>query len=261
MKEYICPDLFRLDGKTALITGGGSGIGLGMAEGLLGAGASVVLAGRSQRIDVQADRLRAMGYGAHAVHADLRLGEAEAARLTGEAKKRLGGRIDILVNSAGCSGVAPAERFPAELFTDILQLNLNATFYMCREVGRHMLENGIRGKIINIASMSSFFGNRDSPAYAASKGGVAQLTKSLADAWMPRGICVNAVAPGYVETDLTLPFIHDGTHRYDHLFERVPAGRWGSPGDFRGVAVFLASKASDFISGVILPVDGGYSAR
>ena len=261
MMQSAVSDLFGLDGKHALVTGGGSGIGLGMAEGLLMAGAKVVLAGHSRKAVMQAARLREQGFAAYALQADLREGEEAANLLTEKAADLLDGNIDILINAAGCSGTAPAESFPEALYASILELNLHATFHMCRSVGAHMLRNGLHGKIINVASLMSFLGSGDSVAYAASKGAVAQLTKSLANAWMRKGICVNAVAPGYVDTDLTRPFMEDGTHRYDHLFERVPAGRWGHPEDFRGVAVFLSSAASDFMSGVILPVDGGYLSR
>ncbi len=252
--------MFDLTGKNALVTGGSSGIGLGIAEGLLEAGASVVLAAENDAVFEHAERLQKQGYPAHPILVDLMGGEEAVNRLMSETLSHFGDRLDILVNAAGRSGTAKPEEFPTDLYDKILDLNLRVVFLLCRAAGAHMISHKIKGKIINIASMNAFFGGTDTPAYSASKGGVAQLTKTLANAWMQYGINVNAFAPGWIKTGMTAPYMNQ-PGRYDHLFERLPAGRWGTPDDFKGPAVFLASDACEYISGCILPVDGGYLVR
>ncbi len=163
--------------------------------------------------------------------------------------------LDILVNCQGIQRRYPPEDFPIETWDEIIEINLTSVFEVCQLAGREMLKRG-RGKIINIASMQSFNGGMNIPAYAASKGGVAILTKSLCNAWAKRGINVNAIAPGYFDTKMTAGVKSD-PNRYEHILARIPAGRWGDPGDISGPLLFLASPASDYVNGVILPVDGG----
>lgn len=250
--------LFDLQGKTAFVTGSGSGIGLGMAEGLLEAGASVLLHSRSDSAVIEAARLQSQGYDAKVITGDLTSAE-EAEAVFHSAIEALGGQMDILVNCAGAQYRAPALEFPLEKFDEVMNVNLRSVFVMCKCAGTHMLERGY-GKIINIASMQSFFGIPNTPAYAASKGAVAQLTKALGNEWIRKGVNVNALAPGWIATKLTKSVVEDEA-RTREIMSRLPAGRWGLPSDFKGPVVFLASSASDYLSGVVLPVDGGYLTR
>ena len=250
--------LFDIHGKNALVTGSGSGIGLGIAEGLLEAGVTVVLHSRSDSAIREAERLKGLGYDAKAVTGDLRTAE-ESEAVFQKAMEILGNRMDILVNCAGAQHRAPALEFPLEKFDEVMDVNLRSVFVMCKCAGAHMLKRGY-GKIINIASMQSFFGIPNTPAYAASKGAVAQLTKALGNEWIGKGVNVNAIAPGWIATKLTKAVVEDEA-RTKEIMGRLPAGRWGLPGDFKGPAIFLASAASDYLSGVVLPVDGGYLTR
>ena len=248
---------FDLTGKTALVTGGSSGIGLGMAEGLLEAGTKVVITGSSAKVAARTEELKAKGFHVWGVTADLAKGESEAKRLIEEAIRILDGRLDILINSAGTSKVGKPEQFPIEDWDTVMNLNLRSMFLMCREAGIHMLKQG-GGRIINIASMLSFFGGVDTPAYATSKGGVAQMTKALSNSWASKGINVNAVAPGFIETALSAMRREKDPAFYETVCQRIPAGRWGMPDDLKGIAVFLSSDASRYITGCVIPVDGGY---
>ena len=174
-------------------------------------------------------------------------------------------RIDILVNCAGIQRRHPAHQFPDSDWSEVLQVNLNTVFTLCRDIGAHMLgqepdKNGRRGAIINIASLLSFQGGITVPAYAASKGGVAQLTKALSNEWAGKGVFVNAIAPGYIETEMNTALIADNT-RAESILSRIPVGRWGRPDDFKGPVVFLASAASGYVSGEVLTVDGGWMGR
>lgn len=250
--------LFDLAGKHALVTGSGSGIGLGMAEGLLEAGCTVVLHSRGESAVQEAERLRQAGFDAMAVSGDV-AEEAEIRRIFDEALALLDGRIDILVNCAGTQYRAPALAFPIEEFDRVMNVNNRAVFIMSKLAAENMLPRGY-GKIINVASMQSFFGIPNTPAYAASKGAVAQLTKALGNEWIEKGINVNALAPGWIATKLTRGVTEDPV-RTQEIMGRLPAKRWGSPADFKGPIIFLASEASDYLSGVILPVDGGYLTR
>lgn len=250
--------LFDLTGKTALVTGGSRGLGKGIAEGLCQAGAQVCILSASDAVFETEQELRSLGYRCCAVKCDisedtqLRQGFREALRL-------LGGRLDILVNNAGIQRRHKCEEFPLSDFDEVLNVNLRAVFTLCQLAGREMLKQGY-GKIINIASMLSFFGGYTVPAYAASKGGVAQLTKALSNEWAGRGICVNAIAPGYMATEMNTKLIQD-EKRNTEILGRIPAGRWGNPEDMQGIAVFLASSASDYVHGAVIPVDGGYLGR
>lgn len=252
---------FSLSGKVALVTGASRGLGAGMATGLAEAGADVVLhdhpsctAGLAETAGAVAEQT---GVRTIAMTADL-ADRAEADRLVAETIAQMG-RLDILVNNAGIIRRAPAAEFPDDYWNDVIAVNLTAVFVLCRAAGRHMLERG-SGKIINVASLLAFQGGITVPSYAAAKGGVAQVTKALANEWASRGINVNAIAPGYMRTENTKPLFDDET-RNRQISERIPAGRWGEPTDLGGVAVFLASAASDYVNGHVLVVDGGWLAR
>ena len=171
----------------------------------------------------------------------------------------LDGTVDILVNSAGIQRRYPSEDFPDEEWSKVIAINLDATFYYCKYAGNTMIKNG-GGKIINIASLMSFLGGITIPAYAASKGGVGQLTKALSNDWAAKGICVNAIAPGYMDTQLNIALVND-KKRTEEVFNRVPMKRWGNGEDLKGLIVFLSSSASDYVTGTVIPVDGGYLAR
>ena len=235
---------FNLSGKWALVTGG-RGLALGMAKGLADAGASVVLMSRStpetdEYPFVQADL---------ANRESLKKGFDQVLEITG-------GKLDILVNCAGIQRRHELEEFPIEDWDEVIEVNLTSCFELCQLAGRIMLKQG-KGKIINIASMISFFGGIRIPAYAASKGGIAQLTKSLAVGWAGKGIQVNALAPGYMATDMNTALLEDPV-RSASILSRIPAGRWGVPEDMAGPCVFLASDASDYVNGAVIPVDGAY---
>ena len=251
-------NIFDISGKKAIVTGGTRGLGYSMAEALAEAGCDVVIIGVSDRAFSTAEKLREKGYSCKAVQADLGVKE-ENYRAFRECLDLLGGDLDILVNCAGIIHRHPAEEFPYEDWEDVLNVNLNSVWILCQEAGKVMLKKGY-GKIINVASMLSFFGGQTVPAYAVSKGGVAQLTKALTNEWAGRGININSIAPGYMETDLNTALINNPT-RFEQISARIPAGRWGKPDDMKGLTVFLASPASDYVCGAIIPVDGGYMVK
>lgn len=251
-------NLFDLTGKKAMVTGAGGDLGGGMAEGLLEAGAAVVLIDVSDRAVKVAKEFAARGFACTAVVGDLST-RAGVEKIFDEALAQLDGRVDILINAAGIQRRHPSELFPIEDWEAVISVNLTATFSMCQLAGRVMLKNGY-GKIINIASALSFFGGFTVPAYAASKGGVAQLTKALANEWAKKGITINAIAPGYMDTQMNVKLINDEV-RNTEILSRIPAGRWGKPSDMKGTAIFLSSTASDYLNGAIIPVDGGYIGR
>ncbi len=245
--------LFDLTGRRALVTGGGSGLGRGMAEALVAAGATVALVGRSARVEDAAREL-----GGVAVRADL----SDRAALPGafdRAVELLGG-LDVLVTAHGTTRRGPALDLDTAAWDEVLATNLTSVFELCRLAGRRMVEAG-RGKIVTVASMLSFSGGVEVSPYAASKGGVAQLTRALANEWASRGVNVNAIAPGYFRTELTAAIWRDDAERNAEILARLPAGRWGEPADLAGAVVFLASPASDYVHGIVLPVDGGWLAR
>jgi 2-deoxy-D-gluconate 3-dehydrogenase len=251
-------DRFRLDGRTALVTGASRGLGAAMARALAEAGADVALhASHDLNPDAARNLSNACGVRAIALTADLTQRDAPD-RLVDEATAALG-RIDILVNNAGIIRRADAHEHSDADWDDVLTVDLSSVFRLCRAAGRGMLTRG-SGKIVNIASMLSFQGGRRVAAYAAAKGGVAQLTKALASEWAPRGVNVNAIAPGYMRTDNTQA-LRDDRVRSEAITARIPAGRWGEPDDLAGAVVFLASSASDYVHGYILAVDGGWLAR
>jgi 2-deoxy-D-gluconate 3-dehydrogenase len=249
-------DLFNLTGRVALITGANRGLGQAMAVGLAQAGASVAVVGRTRNPEV-IERIAAQGVrGEFYPHdlADIDGFPALVARVKADF-----GKIDILVNNAGVQSRHKAAEFPRKDWDHVLGVNLNAVFFLCQEVGKIMLAQG-RGKIINIASLLSFQGGLTVPAYAASKGGVAQFSKTLANEWASQGINVNCIAPGYMETEMNTALIADPT-RSRQILERIPAGRWGRPEDMVGAVIYLASPASDYVNGAIITIDGGWMGR
>ena len=250
--------LFDLTGKRALVTGGGRGLGLGMATGLAEAGAKVVIIGSSAAAEKSAQALRERGLDVSGLRGDLSDREGLPA-LFDRAVELLGGGIDILLNNAGVQRRNHCEDFTLEDWDAVLNMNLTTVFVLCQLAGRKMLAQG-GGKIINMASMLSFFGGFTVPAYAASKGGVAQLTKALSNEWAGRNIQVNAIAPGYMDTEMNTALVND-EGRNAEILGRIPAHRWGTPEDMKGLAVFLSSPASNYISGAVIPVDGGYLAN
>ena len=249
---------FDLSGKKAIVTGGGRGLGKAIAEGLCQAGASVVLVGSSDSVFSTAKEFNKKGYIAYPIKGNLENADMVTEIFT-QSLAKLDGKIDILVNNAGIIRRHKCEEFPLEDWNAVMQVNLNAVFILCKLAGREMLKQGY-GKIINLASMLSFFGGYTVPSYSASKGAVAQLTKALANEWSSRNVHVNAIAPGYMATEMNTKLVND-EKRNKEILDRIPSGRWGKPEDIMGLAVFLASPASDYINGAIIPVDGGYLAR
>ena len=249
--------MFDLSGKVALVTGGNGGIGLGMASGLAQAGATVVLAGRNaEKSAAAADALRAESRKVDMVEADV-TDEGDVAHLFQQVMLRHG-RLDILVNNAGTTVRKAPHELSLDEWNHVMDTNLTSAFLCCRAAHALMKEGG-GGKIINIGSMLSIFGAPYAAAYGASKGGVVQLTRSLATAWAADNIQVNAVLPGWIDTDLTRTAREQVKGLNERVLARTPAGRWGVPLDLAGIAVFLASSASDFLTGTAIPVDGGYS--
>lgn len=251
-------DLFSIEGKKAIVTGASRGLGYGMAEALLECGCEVVIIGSSDHVFKVAEDFNKQNYKCHAIKADL-IEREENYKAFYESMKKLGNDIDVLVTAAGIQRRHSAENFPIKEWDEVISINLTSVFIFCQLAGKIMLEKG-NGKIINVASMASFFGGQTIPAYSASKGGVAQLTKELTNDWVGRGVNVNAIAPGYMATDMNEAII-DNKERYEQISGRIPAGRWGTKDDVKGVTIFLASKASDYISGAIIPVDGGYLVK
>jgi len=250
-------DSFRLDGRVALVTGSRRGLGRAAALALAEAGADLVLVDRGEATETVA-RALALGRRVHAVHCDLSsVTPAELHRVVADATESLGA-VDILVNNAGMIRRHPAADYPAEDWDEVLTVDLDAVFHLSQAAGRRMLDRGW-GRIINIASMLSFQGGRFVPAYAAAKHGVAGLTKAMANEWTARGVTVNAIAPGYMATDNTAALRADA-EREASIVARIPAGRWGTPADLQGAVVFLASEAAAYVSGAVLPVDGGWLA-
>ena len=250
---------FDIKGKKAIVTGGTRGLGHGMAEGLLEEGCEVVIVGSSEGVHRVAEEFRSRGFACHGVQADLGSREQTLACFR-SCMELLGGDLDILVNAHGIQRRHQPEDFPLSDWDDVISVNLSSVLVLCQEAGRVMLPKG-RGKIINIASMISFFGGQTIPAYAASKGGIAQLTKALSNDWAGKGIQINAIAPGYMATDMNTALMDPANPRYQQITDRIPAHRWGTPDDMKGICVFLASPASDYITGAVIPVDGGYLVK
>lgn len=251
---------FSIEGKKAIVTGGARGLCNAMAQALHDAGAEVVLIDIDEKALVAAAEAMG-GSGKHVYYTVGDLSNLEnLENVYQEALEKLGGRVDILLNGAGIQYRCKAEEFPLKRWQLIMDINLNAVFVLSQLAGRTMLAQG-GGKIINIASMTSFFGSEMIPAYSASKGGVMQLTKALSNEWAGRGVNVNAIAPGYMETALTADMKSKNPKQYEEITNRIPAHRWGKPEDLGGITVFLSSSASDYITGAIIPVDGGYLGK
>jgi 2-deoxy-D-gluconate 3-dehydrogenase len=248
---------FSLDGLTALVTGASRGIGAAIAGALAAAGADVACHGNDKAPDETCDRVRQLGRRALALRGDLGDRQTPAALIDATVSGL--GAVDLLINNAGTIRRAPAVDMTEEDWSLVIDVNLSSVFRMCQLAGRHMIARG-RGKIVNVASLLSFQGGVTVPAYAASKGGVAQLTKALANEWASKGVNVNAIAPGYIRTDNTSQLQKD-QNRSRQILERIPAGRWGEAEDLGGAAVFLCARASDFVNGHILVVDGGWLGR
>ncbi|MET8123739.1 SDR family NAD(P)-dependent oxidoreductase [Micromonospora sp. NPDC005189] len=250
--------LFDLSGQTAVVTGARRGIGLAMAEALALAGADIV--GVSAQLEPNGSeaerRVRAVGRRFTALRADL--GDRAAVHRLARDLTALG-PIDILVNNGGTIARTPAVEHPDEMWDHVIEVNLSSQFILSREIGRTMVERG-RGKIIFTASLLSFQGGITVPGYAASKSGVAGLTKALANEWAAHGVNVNAIAPGYIATDNTQA-LRDDPDRAQAILARIPAARWGRADDLGGATVFLASAASDYVNGIVLPIDGGWLGR
>jgi len=251
--------MFDLSGKVAVVTGGNGGIGLGMARGLAGAGAAVVIAARDKEKSRAAVRdLEARGASACAIESDITDEKSVAAMV--DATLERCGRLDILVNNAGTNIRRPAHELGTADWHEVVDTNLTSAFLCSKAVYPAMQRNG-GGKIISIGSMMSIFAASFAPAYAASKAGIVQFTKSIACAWARDNIQANAVLPGWIDTELTRRARAEVPGLNENVLRRTPAGRWGAIDDLAGIAVFLASPASDFITGAAIPVDGGYSVQ
>lgn len=250
--------LFDLSGKVALVTGASRGLGAGIALALADAGADVTVHASEQPPLSTEAAIRAKGRESRCYTANLARRE-EADRLIPSVISDFG-RIDILVNNAGTIQRAPAATHPDEMWDEVIEVNLSSVFRLSRAAGAHMLARGDGGKIVNVASLLSFQGGITVPGYAAAKGGVAQLTKALANEWAVQRINVNAIAPGYMKTDNTSALRADPV-RSRQIGERIPAGRWGEPEDLGGAVVFLSSRASDYVNGHVLVIDGGWLGR
>jgi 2-deoxy-D-gluconate 3-dehydrogenase len=252
-------DPFDLTGRVAIVTGGNGGIGLGMARGLARAGATVVIAGRNAAKSAEAVKTIAeAGGSASAVAVDV-VDEASCRAMVATTVERHG-RLDVLVNNAGTNLRKQPQDYTLAEWDQVLRTNLTSAF-ACSQAAYPEMKRAGGGKIVNIGSMMSIFGASFTAPYAASKGGIVQMTRALACAWAPDRIQVNAVLPGWIDTELTRGARRQVPGLHERVLARTPAGRWGEPGDFGGIAVFLASAASDFVTGTAIPVDGGYSVQ
>jgi 2-deoxy-D-gluconate 3-dehydrogenase len=250
-------NLFDLSGKVALVTGGNGGIGLGMAQGMASCGASIVISGRNaEKAQTALESLRPFGVKTAFIAADVTQ-KAECVKLVAETEAQFG-RLDILVNNAGTAIRKMPEDYTEEEWHTVLDTNLTSAFLLS-QAAYHAMKRAGGGKMINIGSMMSLFGAPYAAPYGSSKGGIVQMTRSLATAWAGENIQVNAVLPGWIDTDLTKRARQQVSGLHERVENRTPAGRWGTPADMAGIAAFLASSASDFVSGAAIPVDGGYS--
>ena len=253
-------NLFDISGRRAIVTGGTRGLGYGMAEGLMEAGASVVIFGSSDKVESVAAKFRGRGFNCHGLKVDLANAE-EREQGFYKAVELLGG-LDILINAAGIQRRYPCEQFPKSDWDEVIEVNLTAPFVLCQLAAREFLKNPEpSGKMINIASMASFFGGFTVPAYAAAKGGVAQFSKDMCNELAGRNINVNCIAPGYMDTEMNTALTDPANPRYKEITDRIPAHRWGTGEDMKGAAIFLSSHASDYLNGAVIPVDGGYLVK
>ncbi|SIR03514.1 2-deoxy-D-gluconate 3-dehydrogenase [Alkalispirochaeta americana] len=251
-------DTFRLDGKVAIVTGAGRGLGQGMALALAEAGADIVCIDCSGESDETAATVKKLGRGYEHIQADLRSIEGIPAII--ETSKKAFGTMDILVNNAGIIKRNDSVDFTEQEWDDVMNINIKTVFFLCQAVAKEFIAQGAGGKIVNIASMLSFQGGIRAPSYTASKSGIKGITMLMANEWAKFNINVNAIAPGYMATDNTVALRAD-EQRSKEILDRIPAGRWGSPQDLGGAAVFLSSKAADYINGYTIAVDGGWLAR
>ncbi|KAJ5204726.1 2-dehydro-3-deoxy-D-gluconate 5-dehydrogenase [Penicillium cinerascens] len=258
--------LFSLSGRTALITGGTRGIGQAMAFALAEAGADIILVQRDESNTATKDEIESRIGRKVYIHV-AELSDRKAVKNIVPSVTSQGLKPDILLNCAGIQRRHPSHQFPDEDWDEVIEVNLSSVFVLCREFGAYLLSrdesefpSGRRGNIINVASLLTFQGGITVPAYAASKGGIGQLTKALSNEWVSKGINVNAIAPGYIDTDMNVALIND-SNRNAGIMARIPAGRWGKPEDFKGVVVFLASGSSSYVSGELITVDGGWMGR
>ena len=251
-------NLLDLTGKKALVTGGSRGIGNRLARALHDAGAEVVIFYNSTCADALVKEMQGDGPAIHAVQCNV----ADRASLEADVKaaaENLGGRIDILINAAGINRRYWLEDFPIKDWDEVMNINVNGAVYCTQLVGRYMLAQGY-GRVINLASMNSFVSGKRVGAYVASKGAIAQITKAFANEWGDRGVRVTAIAPGYINTDMTKA-LQDDEASYKGILDRIPEGRWGTPDDLVGPVLLLASDAADYVNGIVMPIDGGYLAR
>ncbi len=249
--------LFDITGRRAIVTGGTRGLGHGVAEGLLEAGAKVVIFGTSAKAESVAADFRARGFDCQGLKVNIASHEERVEGFS-KAVELLGG-LDILVNAAGIQRRYPCEQFPLEDWNDVLEVNLTAPFELSQLAAKEFLKKDIPyGKIINFASMLSFFGGYTVPAYAASKGGVTQFSKGMTNELAAKGININCIAPGYMDTEMNTALTDPSNPRFKEITGRIPAHRWGTPEDLKGTAIFLSSHASDYVNGAVIPVDGGY---
>lgn len=253
-------NLNDLTGKTAIVTGAAQGLGYGMAEGLMEAGAKVCIMDVNPKALEVAEEFNKKGFECVAVISNLAKDESREDSFN-EAVEKLGNHLDIIVNAAGVQRRYKSEEFPLDEWDFVIDINLRSVFALCQLAGRQFIKQNSGGKIINVASMLSYFGGYTVPAYAASKGGVAQLTKALCNEWAEKGINVNAIAPGYMATEMNTALLDPSNPRNAAITNRIPNKKWGTPEDVKGPVVWLASDASDYINGAIIPVDGGYLVR
>jgi len=249
---------FSVAGKKCIVTGGAQGLSRGMAEGLLENGAEVVLMDlQAEKLQKVVDEYNAMGYKAYAVSGNLSQ-KSEIDRMFDEAMQYLGGELDVMIPAAGIQRRYEPWEFPEEQWRLVIDVDLNHVWFMCQKAIQVMKDRDTVGKIINIASMNSYFGGTTVPAYSAAKGAIVSLTRSIASDCADHSICCNAIAPGYMDTEMCANMTQE---RKDECTKRIPAGRWGLPEDMKGPVVFLASAASDYLNGALIPVDGGYLVK
>ena len=259
LKEDMKMNLFDLTGKKAIVTGGTRGLGYGIAEGLLEAGVQVVVFGSSSKALEVAEEFAKKGYACHGIMVDLADAKARETAFIKAINVMEG--LDILVNCAGVQRRHKSEEFPLDDWEAVLNVNLTAPFTLCQMAAKEFMSKEKPGKIINISSMLAFFGGLTVPAYSASKGGITQMSKAFCNEWASKGINVNCIAPGYMDTEMNTALTDPSNPRFAEITNRIPAGRWGTSDDMKGAVLFLSSAASNYINGAVIPVDGGYLVK